>query len=265
MSQTEFQMIVRMLRKIPIRRVGEILVSIAIVVTLMLLILPALWKAQDGGGLEHCRTNIRSVFADLYDYDRQHGSLPPAILGNGEGTIPYSWRVALLPYCQSSSAAAYKYDFSDTWDGPGNAELRKKSVTDFRCLTDPSALEQTSFLAPFGPNTPFAENSPASLSRLRQGTANTILIVESHNSGIHWMEPKDLSVDDVAKGINQPDSIIRSTHRGFFSSTNPVGAMTLFADGRALFLNSNTDPKILKSLAEGDNPDKPKEKSTPPQ
>ena len=54
---------------------------------------------------------------------------------------------------------------------------------------------------------------------------------------------------------------VRASH-GIIGPSN--GTWFVFADGHVQFLNSNIDPKLLRSLLEIDNPEKPKEKYTSP-
>jgi prepilin-type processing-associated H-X9-DG protein len=68
-----------------------------------------------------------------------------------------------------------------------------------------------------------------------------ILIVEFADSGISWLEPKDLNIDQMNFEINdwsRPG--IRSHHRG--------GAHALFADGTVRFLKRRNQGDLKKLL-----------------
>lgn len=129
----------------------------------------------------------------------------------------------------------------------------------FHCTLDSSPKNHTSYLTVQGPSTFFPDDGPIRLPENGDGLSNTILIVETHQSGIHWMEPRDLRIEEAVKGLNRKDELSISSNHKFFSGSKRDGAFVSFADGRSQFLNSNIDPKVLRSLLEIDHPDKPKE------
>ena len=65
------------------------------------------------------------------------------------------------------------------------------------------------------------------------GTANTIALVEVANSGINWLDPRDLSMDQAINSLG-------SGHYG--------GANHLFFDGSVHFLQSDIDRKVYRGL-----------------
>ena len=73
------------------------------------------------------------------------------------------------------------------------------------------------------------------------GRSNTILVVEVHDSGIHWMEPRDLHVSQMPLAINPP--------RGQGISSGHVGgANVAFADGSVRFLTNEIAPQTLRAV-----------------
>jgi prepilin-type processing-associated H-X9-DG protein len=73
------------------------------------------------------------------------------------------------------------------------------------------------------------------------GTSNTLLVVEVRNCGVHWAEPRDLHVDQMAPVINP------RAGEGI-SSAHPDGANVLFTDGSVRFLASDLPAKTLRGL-----------------
>ncbi|HYW78194.1 MAG TPA: H-X9-DG-CTERM domain-containing protein, partial [Thermoguttaceae bacterium] len=74
------------------------------------------------------------------------------------------------------------------------------------------------------------------------------------NSGIHWMEPRDLTMADIARGI-QPQGGVG------VSSGHESGAHVVFADGHVQLMSKDTSPEVLRSLAtiDGSEPYDPQE------
>ncbi|MEK6253994.1 MAG: DUF1559 domain-containing protein, partial [Gemmatimonadales bacterium] len=84
------------------------------------------------------------------------------------------------------------------WDGPNNRKLHALFPRVFRCPADPAGgSSYTSYAAVVGPNTVWPGAESRRYQDIRDGLSNTILVVEAADAEIHWMEPRDLSFDDV--------------------------------------------------------------------
>ena len=84
-----------------------------------------------------------------------------------------------------------------------------------------------------------------------RGTVNTILIPEMSESGIHWMEPRDLQFDEMEFKIFAPSRLRSSSGRGSrqaLSSAHPGGAQVVFADGRVEFLSAEISSEVLREM-----------------
>ena len=67
------------------------------------------------------------------------------------------------------------------------------------------------------------------------------VVVESINSGIHWMEPRDLDLATMPLTINGP------TGPGM-SSDHPNVVLALFVDGHTQAITKNTPKTIIQGL-----------------
>jgi prepilin-type processing-associated H-X9-DG protein len=167
--------------------------------------------------------NLHQIAKALLNYEAVHGTFPPLYTTDDKGRPLVSWRALILPYleCQDIYEACR---FDEPWNGPANAELARIDLPFMRCPSDPSSRPaETSYVAVVGPGTVWSVDEPIGLDDI-ENTTDTILLVEVAGSGIPWMEPRDLSLQDALRGINaQPGPSISSSH--------PGRVVVLFADG----------------------------------
>ncbi|HTI50127.1 MAG TPA: DUF1559 domain-containing protein, partial [Planctomycetaceae bacterium] len=100
---------------------------------------------------------------------------------------------------------------------------------------------ETSYVAVVSAGTIWPADHIVKLDDVTDGLGNTLLVVETANSGIHWMEPRDLHVSQMSLTINSKSG------QGI-SSAHPGGAVVGFADGRVRFLSNDTSATTLEAL-----------------
>lgn len=244
------------------KRVYPVIYLLTVCPVLLFFISYVIMDLKKDGGRTTCRENLRNYGDSLRGYHDFYNSLPMQV-NLGEGVRhPYSWRVAILPggnYALPDAAGVLPggYRTDQPWDGPDNLKLADKVGGYYHCPADPSSIHDTSYIAVVGQNTSFPPRVAVKFDGFDGKLSNSILIVETHNSGIHWMEPRDWSIEEAIKGVNSHGKrFLDGRHVSLFSSRNP---QALFADGSIREINPNIDPKILRSLLEINNPDKPKE------
>lgn len=188
-----------------------------------------------------CQNNLHNIALALLQYHDLNGSFPPAYIADEEGRPMHSWRVLLLPYLDQRNL--YKqYRFDEPWDGPNNSKLHDIILKIYSCPSHPEKLPRTdtSYVAVVGPQTMWPGEKATKFSDLKDGSSKTIMLVEVHNSGIHWMEPRDLHVTQMPMTINPP--------RGQgISSGHAHGAHVGFADGSVRFLTDKTSQATLRA------------------
>jgi hypothetical protein len=167
-----------------------------------------LWIAAPAELSRHsaCVVNLKQISLALHNYHDHYGAFPPAYIADESGRPMHSWRVLILPFLERSHLYA-EYRFDEPWDGPNNRRLADRMPPAYRCPSEsrtspPSHM--TSYLAIVGPETVWPGTASRSVGEISDGAGNTLLVVESHGSGIHWMEPRDLSVVQMARTVNSP-------------------------------------------------------------
>jgi hypothetical protein len=159
---------------------------------------------------------FKTIFA-LHELADQDPLLPYAVQrrdnSDPNSEALYSWR-CFVP--RNLGYQTMSHDLTSSWDAPTNAAMRAVRPHMF-CADQTSASNgHTQFLAITGPGTAFGDGTspPRALLSL---PADTILIVETRNSGIHWTEPGDFDIRTMPRTIDSHDGTGISGHypRGF--------------------------------------------------
>jgi hypothetical protein len=200
-----------------------------------------------------CSNNLKQIAIALHNYHNTYGSFPPAYVADNNGRPMYSWRVLILPFIEEQ-ALYDQYRFDEPWDGPHNRTLADSMPSVYRCPSEPRTnppSTMTSYLAVVGPETVWPGGKARSIRDVKDGTSQTLLIVESHGSGIHWMEPRDLHTGQIAREINP-------AHGQGICSCHPDCAGVAFVDASVRFLEagkkmSRSDLGALLTIAGGED------------
>ncbi len=212
---------------------------------------PAIFTSREAARRAICVENLRRLGLALHNYHDAFGSFPPAYDSGPDGTPWHSWRMHTLPYLWCYSSVYDRYNLNEPWNGPNNSKLAGECPQEFRC---PSELGQgppkTSYVAVVAPGTAWPSTRGVRLDEI-ESPENTILLVEVADSGIHWMEPRDMTLQEALRGVpSRPGRGISSWHwrsKGFFWNTEGA-THVLMADGSVCVLPESTSGDTLKSL-----------------
>ncbi len=190
-----------------------------------------------------CTTNLRSISLALRAYHDRHGEYPPPYLVDTNGKPMHSWRVLILPELGEHELYS-QYKFNEPWDGPNNFKLHMRMPAVYGCPTDPSNVTRsdTSYVAIVGGKTMFPQRGKRRVGDVRDGEANTLLVVESHESGIPWTAPRDIPFSSLSLGVNGAQK------SGIFGHHDD-GAQGVTVDGQVHHLDGTADPAALESLS----------------
>ena len=195
-----------------------------------------------------CPNNLSQIGRALLHYHSHYGTFPPADSTDANGRPMHSWRVLILPYLGRQDLYD-AYHFNEPWNGPNNRKLHNVVLTAFNCPSDSfRKTTQTSYLALVGPQTLFPHLGTRGLADITDGSANSILLIEVHSSGIHWMEPRDISPA-------QYTALVRAGSSTRWPRNHPESGFVAFADGhvrRILDSILASDLDALMTIAGGE-------------
>ena len=176
----------------------------------------------------------------MHNYHDTYKAFPPAYTVDADGNKLHSWRTLLLPFVEQ--AALYdQIDLDKPWDAPENQHIADSVISLYMCPSDlDGTMPYTNYMVIVGPGAIFEGDQPVAIRDITDGTANTILVVEVEGQQVPWMEPTDLSLDQMQMAINAG-----STEPG---SNHPGGINVALADGSIRFIAETIDPNMLQIL-----------------
>ncbi|HUT95522.1 MAG TPA: DUF1559 domain-containing protein [Thermoguttaceae bacterium] len=202
---------------------------------------------QIGLAMHNCSNNLKQIGLAMHNYHDTYKCFPAAVLTDENGQPMWSWRVAILPFVKQAPLHD-QYDFSEPWDGPNNRALHGISIPEYRCPDHTAGrATETSYVMVVGKGTIGGEpNETVKIADIRDGTSNTIMAIEVGTSGIHWMEPRDVTVEEAVTFLTDPAA-------SPFEQVHVGGANVLLADGSVRFVGESTDPETLRALLTRDD------------
>jgi len=201
-------------------------------------------EATQAAQKSHVSNALKQLALATYVYMDSHRVFPPAFKADGNGKPLLSWRVLVLPYLEGQEL--YKqFHLDEPWDSPHNKQLISKMPDIYRHPASKFAGQyKTAYLAVRGKDTMFPGAAAVRLRDVRDGTSQTLMLVEVDDEhAVVWTRPDDWPFD-----TKQP-------RRGL--GQFPGGFWAAFADGSVKFFKDPLDPAALGALftrAAGDLP-----------
>jgi len=216
----------------------------AAVDTVLHALMKPLAAAEDASRREQSTRNLQQIGNAMHSYHDAHKCFPPAYTVDKQGKPLLSWRVLILPYLDNS-ALYNEFHLNEAWDSPHNRKLAETIIPVYTSPLSRLRNSKTNYLLPIGPGTVFGGKQPPKLSDIKDGTENTIFVVEVDDQhAVIWSKPDDLPYDP------------KEPLRGFRGMKD--GFAALYCDCHVQFIPVTVDPKSLRaffSAAAGDSPD----------
>jgi len=200
------------------------------------LLLPAVQKAREAARRSQSTNNLKQIALGFLNYESVYQSYPSAAGLNKQGKAVLSWRVYLLPYFDED-ALFKEFHLEEPWDSEHNRKLIARMPAVYRNPDLPPASEgKTNYLVLTGEGGLFGGKTGVAIRDIRDGTSNTILVVEAAaDKSVVWTKPDDLPFDakNALAGL-----------KGF----RPGIFLAAFADGSVRAIKDTMAPDALKAL-----------------
>ena len=231
------------------------LVAVLVLIYLMGVLHPAVGAAREAARRMQCVCYPKQIALAMHNYHDHYHSFPPAYTVDESGKPLHSWRVLLLPYLEQQQL----YDeirLDEPWDSEHNRQFHSRKLNLFQCPSDRTLGANVYLVKRFskilrddlncnysvvvGEQTIFPGSKTTKISDIKDGTSNTILVVE-RMFPICWMDPThEITFDDACRGINAGVYGPGSGHVG--------GCNMAIADGSVRYISETIEPETLKGL-----------------
>ena len=141
-----------------------------------------------------------------------------------------------------------RFRFDEAWDSPANRKLHDMRPPSYFCPSRPRGCREGVYelCRSRRPEDPLPRwRKTRRLADIRDDPRNTLMLVESVNTSIHWMEPRDLKWDQMSFSVNDRSRpSISSEHR---VASHP-GPHVVTADDGVAFLEASMPSAFIKAL-----------------
>ncbi len=179
---------------------------------------------------------MKQIGLAMHNFHDSFKGFPPTAAPRKPGQPPVSWRVLVLPYIEE--AVLYdQYKFDEPWDSENNKRILAQMPEAYKAPGSKVADRgMTNYLVVVGDEYAFAPDKRRRMAEFRDGTSNTIMVVEvADEKAVPWTKPADFTPD--AK--NPEAGLVGMRHGGFLAG---------LTDGSVRFIQAGLDAQVLHAL-----------------
>lgn len=181
--------------------------------------------------------NLKQLAIAMHNYHDTWKKFPAIGNADGSGNMLLSWRVHILPYLEQ--VKLYKqFRLDEPWDSTHNRKLIEKMPEVYRCPASGLKAKQglSTYRVLSGEETVFPGREGLPMKEIKDGTSNTIMIVEvADENAALWTKPEGFPFDPV-----NPATGLGGQFEGGFDAA--------FCDGSVRFISETVDRKTLRAL-----------------
>ena len=207
-------------------------------------LLAAITAARQSASRQMSRNNLKQIALAMHNYHDKYKRFPPAASRDAAGKPLLSWRVHLLPYLEQ--AELYKqFKLDEPWDSENNKKLINiipKPYLDPQANVKPG---MTTYVVPIGEGTVFGGNEPLRLRDIRDGSSNTIMVVNAlPDKAVIWTKPDDLPVVEATPLAGLTNDARKNFEAALCDGSVRVFTADIGAETLRLLLNANDGKPI---------------------
>jgi hypothetical protein len=185
--------------------------------------------------------NLKQIAIALHNYHDTYRQFPPAYQVDATGKPVHSWRAAIMTFAEKSTFML-DYKLDEPWNGPSNSRLIW--AQDNRIFRSPASSDppgKTNYVAVVGKGTMWPGAVGSKLADIDDDKAETIMVIEISDSNIHWMEPRDLPIEELEAWLD-PD------HQPRIFGNHIEGSLVAHADGSVEMLPRDVTIERLRAM-----------------
>lgn len=201
------------------------------------LLLPAVQAAREAARRSQSTNHLKQLGLAMHNYHDINKHFPARASFDSQGKPLLSWRVHLLPFLEQGDLYR-EFHLDEPWDSPHNRKLIPRMPSVYQNPSAPAKPGMAHYVALVGKGTLFEGSKGRSIAEIRDGTSNTVMLVEVNpDRAVIWTKPEDLPFD--------PDNPLAG-----LGKAHPLGFLVLFCDGSVRFMSEKIDPQLFRFLVE---------------
>ncbi len=214
--------------------------SILLVVSVCIIVVAAITSGLRESKKRSLEKQVRQGLLDAYlgirNFESARQYMPASTYRNANGNDLSSWRFQILPYMGVNQYGRQYY--ASDWTASINQPIRSSQNVPY-CIESTDKDGYTNIYAIAGVDTAFEHRNYPGFSKRKfdEIPPSLILLMETSQSKVHWMQPGDYDADELLAASGP----VKNTAKGLLRDRINV----MFADGEVWALSSDTPMEAI--------------------